>query len=102
MAPVRTIVIRNGRAWAGLESEPVPEGRHPRVAAMWLAQRLYGSSPFSLRELNAYNYSVTVGAAPAASPGGRTSTDAHASVSRPQECTYAPASALPQQEMPHP
>ena len=50
----RTIVIRNGRAWAGLESEPVVEGRHPRVAAMALAVRLYGKTA-DVRELNAYN-----------------------------------------------
>ena len=59
MTPLRAIIIKGGRAWAGLESEPVVEGRHPRVAAMALAVRLYGKTA-DVRELNAYNYSVAL------------------------------------------
>lgn len=64
------------RVWCGTESEPVAEGRHPRSAALALAERLAAGRPYSLRELNPWQYQVQFGA----------------------PCTHTPASAVQKPE----
>jgi hypothetical protein len=80
MSPLRAITVRGRHVVCGTDSEPIPEGRHPRVAAVALCERLFGAGKYTLCELNPWNYRVA-----ALAP-----------------CTSAPASPVQKPEVSHP